>query len=220
MKEGKLVYGIGINDADYRIYRREIINGKLKIVWKCPYYTKWGGMLRRCYSKEYQEKYPTYKGCIVHEDWLLFSNFKEWMEAQTWQNRQLDKDFLIEENKMYSPSTCLFIPQELNKFILTRGRARGVYPMGVSYRKKDKRMVNEYNNPYMSMIRNQRGKQVHLGLYSTPKEAHQRYLEEKLKYCKEYLKEFIGEPLVVKGLTRIRDKIQYHIDNNLELTSF
>ena len=212
----RLVFGVGINDADYNIERRV---GK-KRVWWCPYHTRWINMLKRCYYKKYLESRPTYKGCSVCEGWLLFSTFKKWMEQQDWEDRALDKDFLIGGNKIYSPDTCVFIPLEINNFITTRAAKRGEYPLGVYYRKKNKDMVNERSKPYMSRVGNQGGKADYLGVFETPEEAHQAYLKVKLEQCVDYIEEFKGEPLIVKGLERVRDKIQYHIDNNLELTSF
>lgn len=216
----RLVYGVGINDADYALVKKGKVDGKWKTVWECPYYRKWCQMLSRCYSKNIQERQPTYKGCTVWEEWLTFSNFKKWMEQQEWEGRALDKDFLVEGNKVYGPTTCVFIPNNLNSFIVTGAKARGEYPLGVSYAKKPKYMVNERSKPYRSMIRNQTGKKVSLGEYLTPKEAHQAYLVAKLEQCKSYLMEFKNETLTVKALIRIRDKIQYHLDNNLELTSY
>ena len=89
----RLVFGVGINDSDYEVYKYETINGKRKATWKCPYYERWVSMLRRCYSPRSLEKYPTYKGCTVCEEWLTFSTFKKWMENQEWEDRHLDKDF-------------------------------------------------------------------------------------------------------------------------------
>lgn len=215
-----LIFGVGVNDADYEVYRYEIIDGKRKIVWRCTYYLRWNNMLTRCYSKKLQDRLPTYKGCIVCEEWKYFSNFKKWMENQNWEGRCLDKDLLIEENKIYGPTTCVFLPHKLNTFIVTRGNDRGLYPLGVSYKKKTKSMINERSKPYVCLIKNRTGKNVYLGKYSTPEKAHQVYLNAKLKYCKDYLVEFKDEPVVIKGLTRIHSKIQFHIENNLELTSF
>ena len=218
MKRNRLVYGVGTNDADYTVKVQKTVAGKYITVWDCPYYDRWKSMLRRCYSKKSQVKFPTYKGCSVCEEWLYFSNFKKWMELQNWKGRALDKDFLVEGNKVYSPDTCLFIPNKLNSFVVTSSKTRGIYPLGVYYQKKHKNMINEYNKPYVSKSNNQTNKQIFLGSYTTPEAAHQRYLVEKLRQCKEYLNEFKDELLVVNGLTRIKDKIQHHIDNNLELT--
>lgn len=64
----KLVYGVGINDADYVVQRKETIevNGvrKRRLVWVCPYYQVWRTMLRRCYSTKYHDRQPTYKGVV------------------------------------------------------------------------------------------------------------------------------------------------------------
>lgn len=81
-------------------------------------------------------------------------------------------------------------------------------------------MINERTKPYMSQVNNQTGKKVYLGYYSTPMEAHQVYLNVKLEQCVDYIEEFKEDPLIVKGLIRIQSKIEYHIKNSLELTSF
>lgn len=220
MAKGGLVYGVGVNDADYYVTKESVVDGKRVTIWRCPYYIRWCAMLGRCYSKKYHERQPTYKGCTVCEEWKYFSNFREWMEQRNWQDRDLDKDFLSEGNKIYGPDTCVFIPSKMNAFIIASSRAKGLYPIGVRYMNKSKGMINERAKPYRSVIRDQIGGRINLGCYSTPEEAHQRYLVEKLKQCMDYIEEFKDEPLTIKGLTRIYNKIQYHIDNNLELTSF
>ena len=65
-RKKRLVYGVGINDADYVVQPTE--NGKTKM---CIYYQTWKNMLRRCYS----EREPTYIGCFAtpeeaHQVWL------------------------------------------------------------------------------------------------------------------------------------------------------
>lgn len=136
----KLVYGVGINDADYVVMKMQTIgdvNGKRKqkLVWECPYHRTWKGMLKRCYSAKYQETRPTYEGCSVSDDWLTFSVFKNWMEAQNWEGRQLDKDLLFEENKVYSPETCVFVSGMVNSFTIDRGNDRGEWMIGVCWHK-------------------------------------------------------------------------------------
>lgn len=78
----------------------------------------WENMKQRCYSEKYQEKYPTYKGCYVCDDWLNYDNFKKWFDEnynpETMKGFVLDKDILVEGNKIYSPDTCCFVPQEIN----------------------------------------------------------------------------------------------------------
>lgn len=216
----KLVYGVGINDADYVTNPKIMVGDKWISLPQCPYYKRWVGALQRCYSKKRQEKQPTYKGCTVCDEWLTFSNFKKWMETQKWEGRALDKDFLVEGNKVYSPSTCVFIPQALNNFILSNTIKRRKYPFGVSYRNKNHVMRNKHKKCFIARCHNQTGESLFLGYYYTQEDAHKAFLKNKLQLCKSYIEEFKEEPLILKGLSRIKDKIQYHIDNNLELTSF
>ena len=102
----RLIQGVGTNDANYTVKISEDLprlpNGKRrrKVVWRCPYYSRWESMLSRVYSKNYHLRRPTYKGCSVCEEWLLFSNFKKWVDEQPcgdWENRHLDKDLLIKK---------------------------------------------------------------------------------------------------------------------------
>ena len=66
----KLVFGVGVNDLDYRtrVYEYVTEDGGRRVqkpVFLCKYYTVWESMLRRCYSKKYLESYPTYIGNSV-----------------------------------------------------------------------------------------------------------------------------------------------------------
>ena len=210
----RLIFGICINDADYSTSKEEKVNGKRKNTWVCPYYTCWYSMLRRCYSENYQKRQRTYIGCTVCKEWLLFSNFKKWMMLQKWEYRCLDKDFLVNMNKVYSPTTCVFLPKELNNFITTNGARRGKYPIGVTFRKSAK------VNNYMCAISRKTNPSGYVSVHNDPHSTHMRYLSEKLKVCEVYLEEFKLEPLIVMGLERVRDKILYHINNDLELTEF
>ena len=213
-RRSKLVWGFGINDADYITNPMVKIEGKWVHLPVCPYYSKWYDMLRRCYSEEYQEKHPTYKGCSVCEEWKHFNNFKRWMEQQDWEGKDLDKDFLVEGNRTYSPSACIFIPQKVNKFVTTSGKMRGDHPIGVRLDKRRKK------NPYLSQCSDGSGVQKYLGYFATPEQAHQSWLQKKLEVCESYMEEFKDSVLIVKGLIRIKSKIQYHIKTNTELTSF
>ena len=74
-------------------------------------YQKWKNMLTRCYSKEYQDKNPSYIGCIVSDEWHNFQNFAEWFENNSTSNENsnhLDKD-IRGCGKIYSPSNCLLV---------------------------------------------------------------------------------------------------------------
>ena len=173
------MFGVGINDADYVVKRWEedgYVNGKRKqrLVWECPYYRTWTGMLRRCYSDKLQERNPTYKGCSVSEEWKRFSNFKRWMEKQDWEDKQLDKDLLIEGNKVYSESTCVFVSKVVNMFTVERGNDRGEWMIGVYWHKGTSKFMSRCSNPFTK-------KREHLGLFVNELEAHQEWLKRKLE---------------------------------------
>lgn len=175
---GKLISGVGINDADYLTQLNETFvspSGELRqrVLWRCPYYTKWTDMIRRCYSEKELLKRPTYKDCTVCEEWLRFSNFRSWMEAQDWEGKHLDKDLLDYGNKLYSPETCRFIPPLVNKFIKESRETRGKLPIGVCWHERDGKFVSQCSNPF-------NGKREFLGYFSTPEDAHLAWLKRKL----------------------------------------
>lgn len=176
----KMVYGVGINDADYAITERETIevNGvrKRKLIWYCPYYRTWYSMIQRCYSDKFQERNPTYKDCSVSEEWLRFSNFKSWMEEQDWEGLQLDKDLLFEGNKMYSKETCVFVSRGVNLFTTDRGNGRGEWLIGASWSKEKSKFVSMCRNPFTK-------KQENLGYFVCELGAHQAWLRRKLEFA-------------------------------------
>ena len=179
MKSKKLVYGVGINDADYAIKEWVTIGyvggkQKRKLVWICPYYRKWQDMLMRCYSTKFKEKNPTYKGCSVSEEWLTFSNFRKWMDSQDFERNQLDKDLLFEGNKIYSAETCVFVTRGVNSFTTDRCIDRGDYPIGVCWDKKAGKFKAQCRNPFTK-------KQENLGLFTSELEAHKEWLKRKLE---------------------------------------
>ena len=193
----RLVYGVGINDADYVVERKETIevDGKIKqrVVWVCPYYRTWKNMLKRCYSDKYQERQPTYKGCSVSEEWLTFSNFKRWMERQDFEGKQLDKDLLFEGNKVYSAETCTFVTRGVNLFTTDRGNNRGEWLIGVCWNKRDGVFMSQCSNPFTK-------KREYLGLFVNELEAHQAWLKRKLELAHllaaEQTDERVAEALV------------------------
>lgn len=152
----KLLYYVGINDADYYVTRRE--NGKLVL---CPFYRTWKSMLQRCYDSKYHSNRPTYLECSVVEEWYLFSTFKEWMEKQDWKDKQLDKDLLVPGNKVYGPDTCCFVSSRLNSLFLDCGTSRGECSLG----------VYKYDDKFRAMI-SDNGVRKHIGYFDTDEEAH------------------------------------------------
>ena len=195
----KLSYGIAINDADYAVTKFETtgwVDGKRKQkqVWVCPFYSTWQGMLERCFSGRTKERQPTYKDVTCCEEWLVFSNFKQWMEQQDWVGKQLDKDIIRLENKVYSPETCAFVSQTTNSFVLARDAARGEHPLGVYWNKKAGKLRAKCKNPFTK-------KSEHLGYFNTPKEAHEAWRKRKHELA-QLVAATESDPRVVEALKK------------------
>ena len=183
MKPKNLLFGIGVNDADYVKQKFEALGyvdgkQKQKRVWICPYYQTWKHMLERCYSARYQELYPTYKGCTVSKEWLTFSNFKAWMEKQNFEGLQIDKDLLIVGNKVYSEDTCIFVSPMVNNFARDQGARRGGWLIGVSWNKEKAKFQAECSNPLTK-------KSNFLGYFTCEQQAHQAWLKRKNELAHE-----------------------------------
>lgn len=190
----KLVYGVGINDADSGVCRYETVDGKRKQVWICHFYDVWKGMLKRCYSEKEQSRYPTYKGCYVCDEWLTFSNFKSWMEQQDWEGKHLDKDLLVKGNKIYSPETCIFVTALVNTFTTDSNAKRGDFMIGVNFHKRDEIFEANCNNPFTN-------KKQYLGRFKTELEAHLAWRAKKHEHaCQLAESELVSDPRLTEAL--------------------
>jgi len=163
----RLVCGVGLNDLPNPV--EIVVNGKRVAD---PFYQKWNSMLHRCYSKAYHAQQPSYIGCAVFEDWLVFSNFKKWMEGQDWKGKHIDKDILVRGNKVYSPDTCAFVDGMTNTFILDCRSSRGMFPVGVCFFKTRKKFVSYCCDPFS-------GKTNKLGYFDDPDTAHMAWKKRK-----------------------------------------
>jgi hypothetical protein len=179
-KNRRPVQGVGINDADYVI--GYIIGGKHIT---CPFYRKWAGMLNRCYSEKTHKENPTYKDCTVCDEWLTFSTFKSWMIKQDWKGNHLDKDILIQGNRVYSPKACIFVSHKINTLIIPHSKKRKGLSTGVFIRSKGGKFIATCSD----------GKRVKtVGYYDTDEEARLAYNEFKYTVIKE-IAEKQTEPL-------------------------
>lgn len=177
----RTVYGWGINDVDYRVYRTEVVQGRHQIVWTCPYYLKWKSMVQRCFCPKYQEKHPTYKGCTICDEWRYLSNFIRWVDSQPnrdWQSCQLDKDFISVSDKFYSQSTAVFVSKEVNNFIKDCYKSRGGSMIGVCFYPRRKK------NPYKAQCCSPfGGKREYIGMFPTEIGAHLAWKAKKHEYA-------------------------------------
>ena len=170
------VYDIGIIGDKYP----SRVNGR-----NTKEYMLWIDMLKRCYSDanvcdNFKKKYPTYEGCEVSENFKSYEYFYEWCHNQIGfgvKGWQLDKDLLIKGNKVYSESTCVFIPAEVNTLLVKSDKIRGKHPIGVYWRNTKKAFVAQVNK--------NKGKPEYLGSFNTEIEAFNAYKEVKENYLKE-----------------------------------
>jgi len=198
-------------------------NGKIKNLYhpstydvgyigKCEYrlniiqYNIWHHMLARCYNKEFHKQFPTYKSCTVCEEWHSFQNFVEWYDENYYEigneKMQLDKDILFKGNKIYSPETCVFVPERINYLFIKHNSGRGRYPIGVCF--------NKDKNKFQSQI-NKYGDHINLGRFNTPEEAFQKYKTEKEKHIKEVADEYKDK--IPQKLYNAMHKYEVEIDD-------
>ena len=169
------VYGVGITGLEpTRDENGEVLNS----------YTCWVDMLQRCYSAKFQEKCPTYNDCSVCDSWLYYSNFKNWYDENYYEvdnkTSHIDKDILVKGNKVYSPDTCVFVPQFINKLFTKSQKRRGELPIGVSYYKASKKY-----RASLSVFKNEKKTFKHLGYFDTVNEAFEVYRRAKEDNIKE-----------------------------------
>jgi hypothetical protein len=173
----KYAYGVGYIGS---LYDKKI-NGK------DISYTNWFEMLRRCYSVESKFVNSAYNECTCCEDWLCYSKFKEWFSKNYYScngdRMEVDKDILVKNNKNYSPETCLIVPHKINSLFLKSTKSRGVYPIGVCYSSYSKK------NPFVACMKIN-GKRKHLGRFSSPEIAFQKYKMEKELHIKKVANDY------------------------------
>ena len=90
------------------------------------YYQQWKNMLLRCYVKE--DRHRPYEDSEVCEEWLNFQTFSKWYDEHYYEideRLHIDKDIKYKGNKIYSPYTCILVPQSINE-IFHRSQAKQI----------------------------------------------------------------------------------------------
>lgn len=183
----KTVYGVGyLGEGKYKTRGED---GK-----KTRTYKAWKNMLQRCYDPYFLNKEMTYIDCYVCEEWHNFQNFAKWFYENYYeipnQRMHLDKDILIKGNKVYSPETCVFVPNRINYLFIKRDKVRGKYPIGVTYHKRKCALEVQCG----IIDENGKGKRKHLGNFSLnkPFQAFYVYKIFKENYIKQVADEYKG----------------------------
>jgi len=153
-------------------------------------YNHWIHMINRCYDTK---EYLSYKDCEVCKEWHNFQNFNNWYKENyyeiTNEKMCLDKDILVKGNRLYSPETCVFVPEKINLLFVGSKKNRGIYPVGVRKTKNQKKY-------YASFSKN--CKSIFLNTCVNPIEAfyiHKIKREEYIKEIAEQYKQYIPEKL-------------------------
>ena len=178
----KKIFGVGVFDVNYSCN----LNDYIKKVSKT-----WRGMLMRCYDKSSLCKRPSYNGCSVCEEWLYFSNFKTWFDENYVEGYALDKDILFKGNKLYSPNTCCFVPQEINSLLVSRKNGRGMYPLGV------RKGCGEFK---YSVVFSVNGKSVYVGTFNIIEDAFRAYKTAKEQYIKDIATKYFNEGKITESV--------------------
>lgn len=174
----KVLHNVGyLGEGKYR----SIINGI-----RTKQYKEWNSMLNRCYSKSLQERLPTYKGCTVCKEWLNFNIFCIWYDENYYEIEgkimAIDKDILHKHNKIYSPETAIFVPNNINSLFVKGDARRGNTPIGTYLMNRD--------NIYVAQCKDNKGGVKYLGRYITKIEAFYAYKEFKEKTIKQVADEY------------------------------
>lgn len=158
-------------------------------------YQTWSNMMLRCYDETKRETAPSYKDVTVCEEWHCYQNFAEWYENHRFYGRgyQLDKDILIEGNRVYRPEACTLVPRQLNNLLTDSAATRGEYKIGVTYHKVE--------GAFRARV-SVKGVSKFIGRYNTEDEAHKAYIVEKKRYLRDMAIEYHGkiEPKVFESL--------------------
>lgn len=169
------VYGVGYLGIGYDSKPVQI-EGFDKLV---DVYAIWVAMLGRCYSEKVQIKSPSYIGCTVSRVWHNYQNLLVWYKdsMRGKQGYEVDKDILVEGNKLYGPDTCCIIPCEINCFFTATKVTGGRYLTGVQFHSR----LNKYE---ACIGGGSAGKKIYLGVYATEREASEVYKEAKRSLLK------------------------------------
>ena len=177
------VYGVGITGTKYLTKVNGVITKE---------YDLWKSMLVRCYSDAIKKRCPTYEGCEVSDKFKSYEYFYEWCHNQVGFSNDgngnpfhLDKDLLVKGNKIYSESTCVFIPREINSLLTKCTASRGEHLIGVIWSKTA--------NAFKAQVSKNKGKQEYLGYFKTDIEAFNAYKKAKESFVKEQAEKWKGK---------------------------
>jgi hypothetical protein len=172
-----------IGEGKFSYQENHVIN-KIYDVWKI--------LLSRCYDELQRELNIAYKDCDVCEEWRNLQNFGRWYENNYYdvgdgKRMHIDKDILVKGNKLYSPETCLIVPQRINMIFMSKGRKDDL-PTGVR------------QNPSGTYASHYNG--IRYGTYKTLEEAVAEHDKQKRIHIRQVVEEYGDKlpPKVIEAL--------------------
>ena len=167
-------FGLGYTDGEDT---GRVINGK----WEDDYeYAIWSGLFVRCYSEKKLKKHSAYRNVEVAEEWYNYKNFKKWHKENYYEvegeKMHLEKDILANENKIYSPDTCIYVPERIN-YLFIKVKNKNNLPTGVSLYGEN----GKYKSTYRKKI---------LGIFDSVEEASRACKQAKEQYIKQVADEY------------------------------
>lgn len=168
----RALFGVGyIGDGKWKVKDE---NGKFSRVYLC-----WMHMIERCYYEKNKDLHPAYFGiATVCDEWHNFQTFADWYSEREYDcegRLHIDKDIKYPGNTVYSPETCILVPQRINELFTCRRNNLGL-PVGIRTTSGGNFMAS-YN-----------GKG--LGTYKTLREAFDVYATNKEQAIKGVAEEY------------------------------
>lgn len=118
-----------------------------------------------------------YSDCEIIDSWLDYQNYAEFYYTDKYRKKGwcLDKDILVKDNRIYSPKTCCFVPNEINSYIANyrgiKNRQQKDLPVGVSLFKKQ--------NLYRARVNDSITKKSIVKYFKNAEDAAEAYKEMK-----------------------------------------
>lgn len=157
----RFICGSGVNDLNSARNERS--------------YNIWIHLMKRCCG---ERRPKAYKDCKICDEWKLYSNFKKFYDKYCKNDSfHLDKDILVQGNKLYSPDTCVFVPREINETMHSIWVEDRSLPAGVSMTECGKFRARCRKGEWLD--------QEHIGCYDTAEEAFEEYRKAKKDRIKE-----------------------------------
>ena len=183
------LFKVGINDVGFQVAADR------KPIWQ---YSLWCRVLERAFCQKLKTDKPTYKDVTCCDEWLSFATFVEWVNKEVCysgkpEGMDLDKDIIIRGNRVYSPEACSFVPQAVNKLLNSKTKARGEWPIGVYYNKRDRHFRAQLSDNGCGKL---------LGTFNTPEEASLAYKVAKEAQIKAVANQYkdVLKPAVYESL--------------------